>query len=175
MLRWISELGSKAKGILIDTDAPPSKPSPPLPVVIEHVTRRGATREELEEPPEEEGSNGEPLTLKWWYAYQNNPMGVDDYFPEKGVGQYVCFEDFTKDDADSRFQDSVRPTSSSECDCCGPRWDWELDGSGTPEPTIYDTPVREYLEDNTYSVGRSIFLHYWDGSIVELITRRENK
>jgi hypothetical protein len=135
--------------------------------------RRRATREDLEEPPEEE-SDGQPLTLKWWFASQNNPMGVDDYFPEKGVGRYVLFQAYSKDNADRRFQDSVRSTSSCECSCCGPRWDWELDGSGTPEPSIDGQPIREYLGD-TYSVGRSSFLHYWDGSIVEIMSKRENK
>jgi hypothetical protein len=175
MRKWVRELGSQKKGIVIATNLPPITPPPPLPVVIEFVTRRGPTGEEPEETDEEDNEEDFPRTLKWWYAYQNNPMGVDDYFPEKGVGQYVCFEAYSKDDADTRFQDSVRPTSSRECDCCGERWEWGLNGSGTDEPTIYGKSIKEHLTEGNYTCGMSIFLHYWDGSIVEVVSRRASK
>jgi hypothetical protein len=170
MMRWLRELGKTTPGVLIG--GPTIIPPPPPQVLIERFPRRRATRGEPEEINEEDAEKEQP-TLKWWGTWQNNPMGETDYFPEQGVGEYVLFQAYSKDDADNRFQNGVRETSSTECPCCGDRWGWALDkDGGTSEPTIDGAPIEEWLK-GAYNYRRSVFLHYWDGSIDEILAKRK--
>lgn len=102
-----------------------------------------------------------------WHQYrQTNSGGSFDISDD--LGHTVLIEADSPDDANQRatelgiYFDGCE--DGSDCSCCGDRW-YRASDPGTPEPTIYETPVADYKpltywgEGGTYTID----LHFKDG------------
>ncbi len=111
----------------------------------------------------------EGVELRWWYAFQNDPMGVRDFNPKAGIGHFALIQAPSLYEATDVYRERIRPHSSTECDCCGPRWTWELDKDGEfTEPQIYPGVSLEKWFQDILHRSSILYLHYWDGAIIEI-------
>jgi hypothetical protein len=101
---------------------------------------------------------------------QNNSGGGFDYDESAGISCVVIIE------ADSAYSANRRAEEiglyfdgadkGSDCPCCGDRWH-EAYGEGDEVPSVYDTPLPEYVPYFKWiRSGYEIFTHYSDGRIV---------
>jgi hypothetical protein len=101
---------------------------------------------------------------------QNNSGGIFDFDKNYGITNYVIVECDSMYDIEKRCKEILNyPKRSSDCSCCGQRWDpfpWDEDDL-TEKPMIYDKVVdKDYVFDSWFKRldGNNACIHYKDGT-----------
>lgn len=99
---------------------------------------------------------------KFYTFRQNNSGG---YFHEnEEVAKYLIIQATSVDEANRKMKYITR-SWNDYCECCGTRWDDEIEGDGTDKPTIYGESVYGKLDN--WSQGSTI-IYFEDGRIERL-------
>lgn len=95
---------------------------------------------------------------------QNNSGG--EFIENDNVAHYVIIE---ADDYEEAFQKAETIgvyfngcEKGLDCECCGDRW--SRYAAETDEPTIYGETIGEWLQREVDMFGKSVILHYADGT-----------
>ena len=103
--------------------------------------------------------------MKYYCFTQNNSGGDFEYFPEKGISEYVIIEALDSISANNKaieigiYFDGCQ--SGIDCDCCGDRWYEVEESDGKEVPSIYG----KALESDSFT--ENCYVHYLDGSFKE--------
>ena len=110
----------------------------------------------------------------FYHFSQNNSGGSFDW--SEGLGHHVVVEAGSADEANTKLEslggyfDGV-----GDCPCCGDRWYPLYDNKGTAEPTVYDSPAKDYFTAGGFLFfwGKApdhaeIVIHYLDGRVEKM-------
>jgi hypothetical protein len=97
---------------------------------------------------------------------QNNSGGSFVVDEDSGLTHFVIIEAGSADEANSKAEDiGIYFDGEYDCPCCGDRWYPASDYEGEALPSVYDTPIAEYVKDGYQWMdsGKNAVVHYADG------------
>lgn len=101
-----------------------------------------------------------------FFEFSQNNSGGSFYIDEKdGIAESVIVEAVSAQEAIRKMSD-ITEEYTAYCECCGERWSTYIDDEdGKTEPSIYDKPVQEALNDSSSYWRKNAAVHYYDGTI----------
>lgn len=109
--------------------------------------------------------------MKFFHFRQNNSGGSFDIDETRGLTVNVIIEA-----TDAAHANALAETkgiyfngcdTGMDCKCCGDRWYPAWGDDGEDEPSVYNTPVKDYTPGKMRWTpeGRDVAVHYYDGRI----------
>lgn len=99
---------------------------------------------------------------------QNNSGGSFDEDVVTGISHYVVIEADSSDEANTRAESVgiyFDYEYEQDCECCGMRWYPASSYDGEDVPSVYGTPIVDFVPTIRWMAGPEGYVHYKDGTV----------